>query len=128
MRKNQLIAILQEIKGNPEILLWNGYVGDYQHIDPKTVESTLVKETLAGYLEYCKLRIFQNSREYRELTPEEKQEAAEKYAKISKWEQNSYVDAEDIKAKRYKQKRVVYLRPKLRGESTYFRGVGDIEY
>jgi hypothetical protein len=119
---------LQEIKGNPEILLWNGYVGDYQHIAPETVESTLVKESLAGYLEYYQLRIFKNSGEYRELTPEEKQEATESMPKISKWEQNSHVDAEDIKAKRYKKKRVVYLKPKLRGELNYFRGVGDVAY
>ncbi|UNY40408.1 hypothetical protein KLEP7_gp71 [Pseudaeromonas phage vB_PpeM_ KLEP7] len=29
MRKNQLIKLLQEIKGNPEVMVWNGLVDDY---------------------------------------------------------------------------------------------------
>ena len=32
MKKNELIAKLQAIKGNPDIVLWNGTVGDYQYI------------------------------------------------------------------------------------------------
>lgn len=32
MRKNQLIKKLQEIEGNPEVLFYNGWVGDWQHI------------------------------------------------------------------------------------------------
>ena len=32
MRKNQLIALLQEIKGNPEVMVWNGLVDDYMPI------------------------------------------------------------------------------------------------
>ena len=29
MRKNQLIELLQGIKGNPEVMVWNGLVDDY---------------------------------------------------------------------------------------------------
>ena len=32
MRKNQLIKLLQEIKGNPEVMVWNGFVDDYMPI------------------------------------------------------------------------------------------------
>ncbi len=28
MRKNDLIALLENIKGNPEIVMWNGYVDE----------------------------------------------------------------------------------------------------
>lgn len=45
MRKNQLIKMLQEIEGNPEIVIWNGYVEDYMNIDKDTFKITLVKET-----------------------------------------------------------------------------------
>lgn len=45
MRKNQLIKLLQEIEGNPEIVIWNGYVDDYMNIDKETFKITLVKET-----------------------------------------------------------------------------------
>lgn len=44
MRKNDLIAKLQNIKGNPEVVLWNGFVGDYQHLAEPT-EGDLVKKT-----------------------------------------------------------------------------------
>lgn len=32
MRKNDLIKKLQEIEGNPEIVLYNSFVDDWQHI------------------------------------------------------------------------------------------------
>ena len=32
MRKNQLIELLQEIKGNPEVMVWNGLVDDYMSL------------------------------------------------------------------------------------------------
>ena len=32
MKKNDLIELLNGIKGNPDIVLWNGMVGDYMHI------------------------------------------------------------------------------------------------
>lgn len=32
MRKNQLIELLQQLKGNPEIVVWNGLVGDIMPI------------------------------------------------------------------------------------------------
>ena len=31
MRKNELIKLLQEIPGNPNVVIWNGFVGDYHH-------------------------------------------------------------------------------------------------
>ncbi|AXC39087.1 UNVERIFIED_ORG: hypothetical protein [Escherichia phage CMSTMSU] len=31
--KNDLIKMLQEIDGNPEIVIWNGYVDDYMNIE-----------------------------------------------------------------------------------------------
>ena len=55
MRKNDLIKLLQTIEGNPEIVLWNGFVGDYQNISPKLVEGDLVKKTLEYYLEHNRM-------------------------------------------------------------------------
>ena len=43
MRKNQLIEMLQNIKGNPEIHMWNGFVEDYQPINKELVEVDLHK-------------------------------------------------------------------------------------
>ena len=33
MRKNDLIKLLNNIEGNPDVVLWNGMVEDYMHID-----------------------------------------------------------------------------------------------
>lgn len=43
MKKNKLIQILQNMKGNPDIKVWNGYAGDWQDFD--LVEQELVKES-----------------------------------------------------------------------------------
>jgi hypothetical protein len=32
MRKNKLIELLQAIKGNPEVKVYNGYVGDFMNL------------------------------------------------------------------------------------------------
>lgn len=49
MKKNTLIKMLQDIKGNPDIFLWNGIVGDYQDI--KTIsEFDLLKRTFEDYV------------------------------------------------------------------------------
>lgn len=42
MKKNELIKYLNEIDGNPEIIFYNGFVDDWQHID-KPYKTLLVK-------------------------------------------------------------------------------------
>jgi hypothetical protein len=43
MRKNDLIKLLQEIDGNPEVSLWNGFVGDWMPISKEIEVIELVK-------------------------------------------------------------------------------------
>ena len=38
MRKNELIAQLSKMKGNPEIIVYNGFVDDYHHIDSLSLQ------------------------------------------------------------------------------------------
>ena len=45
MRKNQLIELLQEIKGNPEVMVWNGLVDDYMPIGSVDT-NTLYKQSV----------------------------------------------------------------------------------
>lgn len=45
MRKNDLIRVLQGIKGNPEIVLWNGFIEDWMHISNEARKITLVKQS-----------------------------------------------------------------------------------
>ena len=45
MRKNQLIELLQEIKGNPEVMVWNGLVDDYMPLGNVNT-NTLYKQSV----------------------------------------------------------------------------------
>lgn len=52
MYKNDLIEKLINIPGNPEIVLWNGYVEDYHSINQEIVEIEVVKYS-RDYLAEC---------------------------------------------------------------------------
>ena len=126
MKKNDLIKKLQGIKGNPDIVLWNGFVGDYQHIAEPT-EGDLVKETLENYLEMCRLETARDAKDWDlQLPPDEVEELKGSYRDF-KYEHNNYITQEDIREGRYKKKRVIYLPAKLRNETSYGRG-GDLHY
>ena len=45
MRKNQLIELLQGIKGNPEVMVWNGLVDDYMPLGSVDT-NTLYKQSV----------------------------------------------------------------------------------
>lgn len=126
MRKNDLIKQLQELKGNPEVVLWNGHVGDYMHIG-NLVESDLVKIEQKHWLDMCLLedRIDRKDWNY-QMPAEEVQRLRKLYAEIP-YEIDEYVSEEQIKQKKYKRKAVVFLQPKPRGIKTFDR-LGGIEY
>jgi hypothetical protein len=128
MRKNDLIKLLQETKGNPEIVLWNGLVGDYMQIDNKLVEGELSKMTFEGLLHYYSLERKRDKNDWNyELTEEEKQGLLKNYKDNYKWEINQFVDQEDIKRKTHKSKRVLYINAKISGKSHNDR-LGSIYY
>lgn len=128
MKKDKLIELLSSIEGNPEIVMWNGFVGDYMHISPKFVEDKLVKKTLAGYLEDCWLSECRDRNDWNyKLTDDLRGQLTSQYRKYNKWEQNQYITKEDINSNRYTAKRVVYIQPKLRGETCFDRN-GNLSY
>lgn len=45
MRKSDLLKLLNDVPGNPEVVIWNGFVGDWQKISPDLVEIRLVKHS-----------------------------------------------------------------------------------
>lgn len=128
MKKNAIIEMLQKIPGNPDIVLWNGYVGDYQHVDSKLVPGTLVKQTLANYLELCRLEACGD------LDDPDYQHSAERLAelkslhkKVCQWKENQWVTVDDIKSKRYSAKRIYYMQAKPRNQRYHDR-LGSVGY
>lgn len=128
MRKSDLIKILTELEGNPDVVLWNGMVGDWMDIDKRLIEGTLVRQTLDGYIETVRLEQCSDRKNWDYQLPEsEIAELKQLYKKNIGWEDNSFVTDEDVEQKRYTQKRVVYITAKPRGVITWDR-LGSIEY
>lgn len=128
MKKNDLIKLLQDLPGNPDVVLWNGLVEDYMHINPVLVKGDLVKQTLTDYLEKCRLEECVDRQDWEfQFSPQEREELVRMYKRVCKWECNQYVTLDDIKEKRYRAKRVVYINAKLRGETMHDR-LGAVSY
>lgn len=129
MKKSKLIKLLNTIEGDPDIVLWNGMVGDWMDISPKLVETTLVKETFARYLRFVEMEKKRDLNDFSaELTPEEVEECKVDY-KLEKfdWEMGEFVPDKAIAEGHYKEKRVVFLDAKPRGVDTWDR-LGKISY
>lgn len=127
MRKNDLIKYLEGIKGNPEIVLWNGFVGDFQHIDSVS-EQRLVKQTLDHYLEMCRLEEAIDLKDMtHQLSRPAKEQLTDYYKTTFEYEINEYVSSEDVKSKKYQAKKVYIIDTKPRGKKTFDRR-GSIKY
>lgn len=127
MKKNKLIEILNAIEGNPDIVLWNGMVGDWMDINTKLVPGYLVKQTLSYYREMYRLQRCSEEQNWDyTLTESEEQHILENYKGFD-WEENSFVYEDDIKEKRYKKKNILYIDAKPRGIKTFDR-CGNICY
>ena len=126
MRKNDLIKQLQQLKGNPEVMLWNGIVGDYMPIG-ELVESNLVKQTKEHYFEMCRLEDCRDAKDWTLQLSDHKKQRLSKYYDSFTYEDDPYVTAEDIKLKTYKQKRIIAIDAKKTGKK-YLDRCGSIDY
>ena len=116
MRKNDLIALLRNMEGNPEIMLWNGYTSDFMNVGG-LVEGDLVKQTWEHYVEMCRLQDCSDRKDWNyQYGPDDIAEIKKSYAKHVEWEVNPYVSLEDVKEKQYRKKRIVYVNAKRRGK------------
>jgi len=130
MRKSKLIELLTAIEGNPDIKLWNGYVGDYMDIESELVPTRLVKMTEAHMLEMVRLeQALHDGADPKtfKMSSDEEEHTRACYKKYHEWEHNQFVTDGDIKAKRYKKKDIWILSAKLRGKTSGDR-VGTMSY
>jgi len=126
MTKNKLIALLQNIKGNPEIVLWNGMVGDWMGID-KLTPGELTKQTEEYWIKSVEFEHKRDMNDWNAKLSEQEVAQLKKQYKGHDWNTPDYVTQEDIDQKRYKTKRVVYIEPKKRNVDTFDR-FGSISY
>jgi len=130
MKKKELIKILESIKGNPEILFWNGYVGDYMDFSLHKEPQILVKEsvnhiynTLVHYR--CQER---KSWEPSETLQVDLMEQAKRRRSLAQFEfPNEFVPKEEFREWYDTEKTAYLFSPKLRGKTNWDR-MGDTLY
>lgn len=136
MRKNDLIKLLETLEGNPEVALWNGYVGDYNHISSTLDTLELVKETREFILSSLihQHKAMEGLAFDAELPQEEIQRLSDLATILHKersWDTpNPYVSPEEYESWYGKRvRKIVVLSPKERGKvSLGMTSAGDIPY
>lgn len=126
MKKSKLLGLINSIEGDPDILLWNGYVEDWMNISG-LVKADLVK---SSFKEYCNRVKFEKRRDLRnwdyELSEADIKDCRKRHRKIP-WEFNEWVTQEDIDKGYYNVKPVVLISAKSRGIDSWDR-IGNISY
>ena len=118
MRKNDLIKKLNEIHGNPHVVLWNGYVGDYNNIGG-VEEEYLYRQSKKFYFEINNL-----SRQRDGLEPIK----FEEYEFKAEYEfPNRFLDEDKLKEWYDNKMKIIILEPKERRKEVWDR-VGKINY
>jgi len=118
MKKFALIEYLKEIKGNPDVYFYNGYVDDYQDLHEPEVY-TLVKETKE--LRKNMIDLERKQKGMNQLTDEEISKI-----KDGEWEFDDIM-LENVDKSWYKKKKVILLEAKPRNKTTWDR-MGTISY
>ena len=128
MKKSKLIEMLSKIEGDPDILFWNGYVGDHQDIDNQLVDSQLFKMTLSMYIKSImyERRQERNDNSY-ELSEAEIEDIKKSYKKYIDWESNQFISPEQLGKHMYKGKKVYMMQTKMRGKRACQRA-NSMEY
>lgn len=123
MKKKELLKLLESIPGNPEIVIWNGFVDDYQHIDKEFVEIQLVKKSR----EFLKNAI--NAQRIEQGAPELTEEELTARCAKEQWNlPNQFVEPENFKAwYAPRKKKLVVFQLKSRNKTVYDR-TGSMKY
>ncbi len=132
MKKDKLIALLQQIDGNPDIYLWNGFVDDWVDIEPNLVKTEFVKHSKSHVAGLIRFQYMQQVGTF-ELTEQQEVEVSviveNSYNKHYKaWDlPNRFVSDEQFK-QWYDKKKVVYLMNTKTKGVTYSDRIGDMRY
>ncbi len=131
MKKNKLIELLQNIEGNPDIYLWNGFVADWMDISPNFIEDTLVKESVEFKLDCLKMEWCRDNNTFE--IPDDiltsLSDLAHKQTSKQTWDfPNKYVEQSEFKRWYGKNKKRIILIDAKRKGATYSDRIGDMSY
>lgn len=130
MKKDDLIKALQEIDGNPEIFVWNGFVDDVMPIGDLLEDAlykeckSFITESVTAYI--CKIN---NTFDVSDDMQKEIDSIVKNRLKNDKYElANPYVQEDEMKVWYGKnKKKIVIINPKCTGKNTWDRN-GEISY
>jgi hypothetical protein len=129
MKKNKLIELLQNIKGNPDIKMWNGLVEDWMDIG--IVKGELVKRCEEHIRWSIEAEWKQNNKSW-EIPADVQQhldEIIKQQVREEEWEfPNPYLDEEAEKRWYGKRKKKVVLIDAKPRNKTYADRLGKISY
>ena len=118
MKKNKLIELLQSIKGNPEIVIWNGLVDDYQPIN------NIQQTNIYAQSKRLQLKLCNYERNLHGLEPIE----IDDYETEINYElPSNSLTKQELKVLYDKKKKVAILETKTRNKTMYDR-TGKINY
>lgn len=124
-----MIEMLSKIDGDPDIVLWNGFVGDVVDINPELTGVELVKMSKA---EHTKLLRYEMCRNHNDMdyVPDagDLKVIKESYQKhYSRYELNEFVTPALIDSGAYVKKTNLCMQAKKMNKSTFDR-LGTMEY
>jgi hypothetical protein len=125
MKASILKKLLETIPDDQEVMVWNGFVGDWQDIDGLE-QSTLHRQSFENYKRYWMFETGLKPED--EITPEDLESCKQQYNKYADhWSFEEFVTPDDVSAGKYQSKEIMLINPQPRGISTFDRN-GDIEY
>lgn len=130
MKKEKLIELLGKLPPGADVFLWNGYAQDYNDISANIVCDTMTRHSLESWINCLRAGEVHKSKNFDfQFSKEELDAIKSNFLKRrEEWElQNQFLSDEQVKALRYKTKKVYLINMKLRGKNDSDR-MGKINY
>ena len=131
MKKKDLIDLLSDLSDEDEVVVWNGYVDDYNDISPEITPLQLVKERLEWIYLMLSGEFCEHNKRLPTAEEDEKimEEAKRCYEEHNDWDTpNQFFDEERFKRAYEDDIKTLYvLDLKTRGKSTWDRA-GTLHY
>ena len=126
LTKDELLEILSKIDGNPEIVLWNGFVSDYQHVDDVR-GATLVKQSFAKYCRSIENERIVDKTDINYRIPNGEIAELRENWESHQWELDPYVTEAEISSGAYESRLVLVITAKSR-DLIGFDRIGGFKY
>lgn len=126
MRKNELLKLLSETPGNPDIKLWNGFVSDWQDFG-ELIKVRLVKVSFNAWVRAIENERIVMRKDGTYRIPDTEMPELRSLHKKMQYEHNEFVEDSEIAAGTYSSKQVYVVQPKRRNKTSWDR-LGKVQY